>query len=162
MKIFRISNFLALGIATVLGFLLFWTSQAVQQREDTLSDIRSNLAHEYESVRVLGVEWDYLNRPQRLEKLAAEQLGMELPATTELVRNVNEIPEPIIVNTNPDFYGEEGGAQNVSLETPKPKVAAPAPIAVNAAPKKEIVSPAKAEKQTFYDLMNDLKKRGGE
>lgn len=157
MRIFRISNFLSLLVATMFGVLLFWTSQAVQIKEDKLSDLNKNLSHERETLRVLGVEWDYLNRPQRLEKLATEQLGMEPPSSNEIVRHAGDIPEPIIVNTNPNFF-EEGGVavQSVAMEPAKPQAAKATP-----APKKETVSPAKAEKETFYDLMNSLTDKGG-
>ncbi len=154
MRIFRISNFLSLLAAMMFGFILFWTSQAVQIKEEKLSQIKKDIMHEQESLRVLGAEWDYLNRPQRLEKLATEQLGMELPSTKEVVRHAGEIPEPIIVNTNPDFYGDTV-AQPVSLAPQEPKKQIPMK------PKKETVSPDRAEKETFYQLMNNLTRKKG-
>jgi cell division protein FtsL len=153
MKLFRISNFLFLGIAVFFGVLLFWTSQAVQKKEKVLKEARQELMQEQESVRVLAVEWDYLNRPQRLEQLASGQLGMELPSAKEVVRNVNEIPEPIVVNTNPDFF-EEGMAQNVSMEQPKPQA--------KIIPKKETVAPSTAEKQSFEKLIQSLDAGSGQ
>ena len=36
MRIFRISNFLFLMVAVFFGVLLFWTSQAVQIKEEKL------------------------------------------------------------------------------------------------------------------------------
>lgn len=140
MRLFRISNILSFVVATICGFLLFWTSQAVQHKESQLSDIRKELAQENETLRVLSVEWDYLNRPQRLEQLARDQLGMEQPSAKEVVRNVNEIPEPI--------FEDEGIIQAVSMETPKP--AAPQP------PKSDIISPSRAEKQSFETLIQNL------
>lgn len=157
MKIFRISNFLFLGLAVTFGVLLFWTSQAVQKKEDMLKEARQQLMQEQETVRVLGVEWDYLNRPQRLEELAAGQLGMALPSAGEVVRSVSEIPEPIIVNTDPDYF-DEGIAQNVSMERPAPQVR-PVPVA---APKKETVTPSSTEKQSFDRLIQSLDAGGGE
>lgn len=145
MRIFRISNLLSLALATFLGVLLFWTSQAVQLKEDDLADVKGKLEHEQETLRVLSVEWDYLNRPQRLEKLATEQLGMQAPGAKEMVRTVNDIPEPIVVPNNPEFH-------NASL---KP---APAPQA----PKKETIAPATAEKQSFEKLIQDLDAEGGQ
>jgi cell division protein FtsL len=138
MRLFRISNILSFAVATVCGVLLFWTSQAVQQKENQLSQIRKNLTQETETIRVLSVEWDYLNRPQRLEQLARDQLHMEPPSVKEVVRNVSEIPEPM--------FEEEGIVQAVSMQAPK---AAPAP-------KSEIVAPSKAEKQNFEALIQNL------
>ncbi len=139
MKIFRISNLLSLALATFFGVLLFWTSQAVQQKEDELAEIKGNLSHEQETIRVLSVEWDYLNRPQRLEKLAVEQLGMEPPGGEEMVKTVNDIPEPLLIPNDPVYH-------DVSLK--------PAPATV--VPKKETVSPSTAEKQSFEKLIQSL------
>jgi cell division protein FtsL len=151
MRLFRISNILSFAAATVCGVLLFWTSQAVQQKEEMLSDVRHKLMQETDTLRVLSVEWDYLNRPQRLEQLARDQLGMEQPSAKEVVRNVSDIPEPIIVGTDPDYY-EEGIVQTVSMQQPVRKIAPPVP--------KETISPSKAEKQSFEKLIQNLSAEG--
>lgn len=143
MRIFRISNILSLLVATFFGVLLFWTSQSVQTKEGLLKEARKNLTREQETLRVLSVEWDYLNRPQRLEKLATE-LGMEPAGGGEMVRDVRDIPEPLTF--------EEGYTQPVSFD------AAPAPV--KAPPQKETVSPAKAEKQSFDKLIQSLDAEG--
>lgn len=154
MRIFRISNLLSLALATFFGVLLFWTSQSVQVKEDQLAEIKGGLSHEQEAVRVLSVEWDYLNRPQRLEKLAIEQLGMELPDGREVVKNVNDIPEPSLVPNEPALFAE-GFAQSVSMELdPAPPIA---PV-----PQKETIVPAKAEKQSFEKLIQSLDEEGGQ
>ena len=150
MRIFRISNILFLLLATLCGVLLFWTSQAVQEKQDQLADAKKSLTHERETVRVLSVEWDFLNRPQRLEKLASEQLGMELPSAGEMVRAANEIPEPIVVNTDSDYF-EEAVMQPVAF----------APVPAKAPePKKETVAPSQAEKQSFDRLIESLNEEG--
>ena len=153
MRLFRISNILSFTVATVFGVLLFWTSQAVQQKEEQLAEVRGKLTQEIETVRVLSVEWDYLHRPQRLEQLARDQLGMEQSSATELVRNVSDIPEPIVVNADPLYYDADEApiVQSVSLEPAKPQV-----------PKPEIVSPSKAEKQSFDNLIQNLNAEGTE
>ena len=146
MRIFRISNILSLLLATFFGVLLFWTSQKVQTKEDEFSAVKKELAHEQETVRVLSVEWDYLNRPQRLEKLAAEQLGMEPAGGKEMVKTVSDIPEPLP-------FEEEGYTQPVSFASPAPAVVVPAP-------KEETVAPARAEKQSFEKLIQSLDAEG--
>ena len=145
MRLFRISNILSFAVATICGVLLMWTSQAVQHKEDQLAEVRQHLAQETDTLRVLSVEWDYLNRPQRLEELARNQLGMEQPSANEVVRNVSDIPEPVLE--------EEGLIQAVSMETAKPLP----PQAM----KSEIVSPSKAEKQDFETLIQNLSTEGG-
>lgn len=148
MRLFRISNFLSLVVATFFGVLLFWTSQSVQTKENELSKARKNLVREQETVRVLSVEWDYLNRPQRLEKLASEQLGMKAAGGKEVLRTVSDIPEPVII--------EESYTQPVSFDQKpaKPKQAA--------APKPETVAPARAERQSFDRLIQSLDTQSGE
>jgi cell division protein FtsL len=147
MRIFRISNILSLLAAVFFGVLLFWTSQAVQDKESALKEARKKLAQERESLRVFTVEWDYLNRPQRLEQLAKEQLGMELPSAKEVVRTASEIPEPL---PEEEFGG--GAIQTVSTQTPKRQIPVKA---------KETVSPDTAEKQSFEKLIQSLDAEGG-
>lgn len=148
MRIFRISNILFLGAAVTLGVLLFWTSQAVQSREDKLAGLKGKLLQEQESVRVLSVEWDYLNRPQRLEELAIE-IGMVPPQVDGLVRSAGDIPEPAVVAIEP-AYDEGVAIQPVSVSAPKP-VQKIIPIKADA-----VVSPSKAEKQDFERLIETL------
>lgn len=145
MRIFRISNLLSLALATFLGILLFWTSQAVQQKEDEFADIKGKYKHEQETLRVLGVEWDYLNRPQRLEKLAVEQLGMQAPGAKEMVRTVSDIPEPIVIPNKSVYH-------DVAVK----------PVPAPQAPKKEMIAPARTEKQSFEKLIQELDAEGGQ
>ncbi|MEM6812455.1 MAG: hypothetical protein AAF549_08310 [Pseudomonadota bacterium] len=57
--------------------LLFWTSQSVQTSEKKLRELQNAVFNEKEYIRVLTSEWDYLNRPERLEYLAQEYLKGE-------------------------------------------------------------------------------------
>ncbi|PZO87096.1 MAG: hypothetical protein DI626_04770 [Micavibrio aeruginosavorus] len=158
MKIFRISNILLLLVAVSCGVLLFWTSQAVQQKESELAAIRKNLNQENGTLRVLSVEWDYLNRPQRLEKLAGELLGMKAASVTEMVKNIGEIPEPVIAATESEMF-EGGIMQPASLST------APAPEAkkiVQSATKDVVVMPSAAERQSFDRLIESLDTDGAQ
>lgn len=154
MKIFRISSILFLLIAVFAGVLLFWTSQAVQQKEAALKDARKLLLQEQETLRVLSVEWDYLNRPQRLEELAVQQLGMELPSSSEVIRSAGDIPEPMIAEGE-SVFEEEGMIHAVAVQAPKP--AAPKPAAVA---KPATISPQTAEKQSFEKLIQSLDAEG--
>ena len=85
MRIFRISNVMILLIAATFGVFLFWTSQDVQKKERELAKIKAALAQEQETIRVLSVEWDYLNRPQRLEDLAKQERAALYKARRDLV-----------------------------------------------------------------------------
>jgi len=155
MKVFRISNLLSFALATTMGVLLFWTSQAVHHKEDALKNIQKKLEHEKEANRVLGVEWDYLNRPQRLEKLASEQLGMALPAMGGVVKSIDDIEEPVIVHNQPKVHHDDVIISSI-------------PVSMTNTPAKkekiyaETISPSRAEKQTFYDLIKSLDVQNGD
>ncbi len=140
MKLFRISNVLILGLATTLGGALFWTSQHVQERQDALADITAQTRHERETLNVLTAEWDYLNRPQRLEELAAEYLDVERPSETNIVTDVSAIHEPV----TPPLVPEQPAII--------PAVVAPA------APKPAPVAPVieKNDSERFQTLLNNL------
>lgn len=94
----RISSLFHLALAFFFGAVLFWTSQSVQDKERHISEKRSILAQEQESIRVLSTEWDYLNSPLRLEKLATQGVGMDEVVDDDgvgIVSKVDAIPEPI-------------------------------------------------------------------
>lgn len=147
MKLFRISSLLSLLSAILCGVLLFWTSQAVQQQESRLEKAKKELVHETETVRVLAVEWDYLTRPQRLEELAHQLLGMEAPTTKELLQDVSDIPEPQMPDPEV-FSGQEVQTYSISLSAKKNEVLDPS--------KQEKIIPPKAEKDNFETLIQSL------
>lgn len=153
MRLFRISNLLSLVLATFFGVLLFWTSQSVQTKESELAKARKNLVREQETVRVLSVEWDYLNRPQRLEKLASEQLGMKPAGGKGVLRAVSDIPEPVDLPVMDESYTQpvSFGAQPTARDrTPESAVAVP-----------ETVAPSRVEKQSFDRLIQSLDAESG-
>lgn len=173
MKFFRISNVLCLAVATLFGVMLFWTSQAVQQKEDDLADLKKSLSQEVETVRVLTVEWDYLNRPQRLEELARDQLGMELPSAKEVITAIGQIPEPVIPAATEDGIVPSAHEKEVIVPKAQPAKAHAKTKAVHvnydtAYPtqrviphKAETVSPPTAEKQSFEKLIETLDAESG-
>lgn len=96
MKLFRISNVLVLVMATGLGGALFWTSQMVQVRQDKLAAMTVHTNAEREALSVLTAEWDYLNRPQRLEQLARDFLSVAPPKEQHIVSDAAVIAEPAV------------------------------------------------------------------
>ena len=95
---FRISSLFFVVVAVVAGTLLFQTSQSVQRLEGDLHEVTQDVGHEKESLRILGAEWDYLNRPERLEKLTLENLDMDAvhAEKTDFISNGAAVPEPEI------------------------------------------------------------------
>lgn len=99
--VIKLSSLTAFLLALLAGGALFWVSQQVQQTEREQRKLQQVVTQEQEAIRVLNAEWDYLNRPDRLEKLAEDQLKMEPAKADDLLRNVNAIPEPIKVPLPP-------------------------------------------------------------
>lgn len=139
----RLSTVAALACAGIAGFLLFQTSQNVQQAEDKLRVAHESLAKEESSVRVLETEWDYLNRPDRIEDLARQHLKMRATMPDALVkdsRSVTDPPPPIQKKAIP-------AVERVT-----------APVATSSVPLPPSIS--NNEHRQFDDLINDLAVQG--
>lgn len=116
--IIRLSSLLAIGGAVAAGALLFWTSQSVQQSENQLKQLRRAVQSEEQAIRVLKAEWDYLNRPDRLEFLAGEYLGLSSAGTAfNVSTDPGALPDPFVpvlpqhkpaFNAQPVSYSEGG------------------------------------------------------
>ena len=93
---FRLSGLLLIGFAVFVGSLLFKTSQSVQRAENDLLKIEQALKKENESHRILTVEWDYLNRPERLERLTQRNLDIDDMKSDKagFIQSNDSIPEP--------------------------------------------------------------------
>lgn len=150
-KLFSLSTLLAIAGAAGAGALLFWTSQSVQQAEDKLSRLQKAVANETQAIRVLSAEWDYLNRPARLEALAAEHLG--LSSGMVVVTDIAGLPDifaPALPQSKPVLE-----AQPVSLQIP-PGFGEDA--GVTPVPRSK---PPYKESQSFDALLSDLNREGG-
>ena len=145
---FRLSGLLLIGFAVFVGSLLFKTSQSVQRAEQELTNIERALRGEEESYRVLTAEWDYLNRPERLEKLTKRNLDIdkvEGENKAGFMHSNDSIPEPripVLPGVKPKNLFRYVGGKKVPL----------------AVPKDEIIQ--NAESDNFYEIMSQ--KAGGE
>lgn len=125
----RLSTFSGYGLAVVAAAALFWTSQTVQQAQDRLDRAMQTLAQEQESLHVLRAEWDYLNRPERIEALARKYLNMQPAGEESLIADADDIPAPTPIEA------ESAGSGVVQLAAPgseTEKIAALASIAPGA------------------------------
>ena len=100
MKKFKIklSTLFTFGLAIILGSSLFWVSQQVQILERDKRILSGKISSEQEGMRVLSAEWDYLNRPDRIEALATKYLDkMDSVVPDNLLRDARAVPEPQIL-----------------------------------------------------------------
>ncbi len=77
----------------VMASGLFQLKYAVQEREDELTSLNRDLIASEKAVHVLNAEWSYLNRPDRIAKLAARHLDL-VPMTPEQVAAAGMTPLP--------------------------------------------------------------------
>jgi hypothetical protein len=160
----RLSTLLSLCAAAIAGFILFQTSQNVQDAEGRLRNVQTALSKEQDAMRVLETEWDYLNRPDRLEELARQLLKMKPQSPTSLVRDSSDLPEtgaPALPKRKPEFQirpavvtappalekpvERDVAAKVESLQTDLPM---PSPVNNNAS--------TNDIRQQFNTLLNDL------
>lgn len=148
---FRLSGLLSLCLAVICGSLLFLTSQSVQKAERKLSKAQQSNSAEVETLRVLSAEWDYLNRPERLERLTLGNLEMDNTeaAGKDFVESIQDIPQPIIPampKVKPQYFEYISAGQKKIISTDK---AEPSVI-------------EKSERERFDLLIEDVSKKGGQ
>ncbi len=153
MSFFRVSTLLALSAAIFSGGGLFWTSQNVQHAEEQLRDLRHASQKEAQALRVLHAEWDYLNRPDRLEVLAQDYLGYAPLAVENVMDDAARLPEFSIPALPP--HKPSLAPRSAVYKAPAAKVRPP----VNAVPQTETLS-ADRRFQTLLDELNQT--QGGE
>ena len=116
MKRFRVRTFVIFALASLAGAALLHTSQNVQQAEDRLSVLQAEIQKEKDMIHVLKTEWEYLNRPERLEKLAGEFLDLVPPAPEAMTKDV--LPEAASLPERP-VPQEENNVIPVSAQSPQ-------------------------------------------
>lgn len=147
-------NVLSIMCAVLSGICLYWTSQQVQTREARLSGLTTQIEAERDAYQMLNVEWAYLNRPERLERLAGEFFRIEENTVLAMADSADMLPAPLVAIIPPVKPLEMIAA------APKPKApvrvaqaekATPAPV-VKAVEKPAAAAPAPIEKPTVNNL----------
>ncbi|MEE8204189.1 MAG: hypothetical protein V3S95_09520 [Alphaproteobacteria bacterium] len=81
------STLLWVAVVAAMAFGLFQIKYAVQRLEDEFARLNRDLLASEEAVHVLRAEWAYLNRPERLAKLASRHLALQ-PMTAQQIGGV--------------------------------------------------------------------------
>lgn len=149
----RVLAAVAIGTAVMSGVALFWTAQRVQTAEMKVRQLNDASASEQQALHVLRAEWDYLNRPDRLEALAKQNLSMSAPQSGEVVASPAAIndpaPEPL------QKHRHEAQVQPAVMVQPQPAGTQAAPAAISPQPEAPQSSQA-FDQRSFQDLMKDL------
>lgn len=144
---------MAIGAAVLSGVALFWTAQRVQTAETKVRQLREASTSEQQAVHVLRAEWDYLNRPDRLEALAKQHLSMTPPKPGEVVGSPAALEDP-----PPErLQKRRHEVQAAVMVRPQTEMKA-APAA--AIPVPEAPQPPQSDRRSFQDLMQDLGGKG--
>ena len=94
-KNIAIIGVLAIGFSV---FGLFQVKYQVYNLKRDLTEINRQLAADKSSIRVLKAEWSYLNKPERVEKLANKYLKMNNVAVAQVYNN-NQVDNLYMAST---------------------------------------------------------------
>jgi hypothetical protein len=147
----RVYTFGSLGLAALLCAALFLTSERVQRAEKDYRHLMTQIADTKDSLRVLRAEWAYLNRPDRLEELAAHYLHTPSVQQTRRVTATARTPAPAAKEPvlQPIAYQTTAPIPTVSTQKSKPPV------------KQAVKSPnttvQNKKTETFYHMMKQPK-----
>ena len=81
------------SVIVVASFMLYQVKYEVQSIRAQIAQTSQELEQEKEAMHVVAAEWAYLNRPERLQQLAAKYL-VSKGVTVQQVAEVEAIPYP--------------------------------------------------------------------
>ena len=71
--------------ALVSAFFLYSLEHSTRGHEREIAKLKNNILEEREQIKVLGAEWSSLARPDRLQKLAQENLKLKTVSASQFV-----------------------------------------------------------------------------
>lgn len=87
----RLSNFAWIFVIVVAAFMLYKVKYQVQAIKNEIADTSRELELKKEALHVVAAEWAYLNRPERLQKLAGKYLASS-DMTVDQIAEIEAIP----------------------------------------------------------------------
>lgn len=105
----RPAALLGIALLALSVFALFQVKYKVQNLRRDLAEIERQIEADKQSIHVLEAEWAYLNRPERLRRLADQYLDLRYV-------NVAQIKEGEVVMV----AGRERAADRLVVPTPRP------------------------------------------
>lgn len=110
----RFSTIVAIFCITAAALGLYAVKYKVQNLQERVADAAEQLRAEREAVRVLEAEWTYLNRADRLQKLAEKHLKLA-PVRGEQMIELADIPTANDLMTAENKAGGRGPLMHASL-----------------------------------------------
>ncbi len=93
---YRASGFLVMGVLAALALGLYLVKYWVQDVQADVTRVQASLKTERESLHLLGAEWAYLNRPERLEKLSQKYLELTPLSSAQFI-SYTHLPEAQVI-----------------------------------------------------------------
>jgi len=90
----RITALVYMACFAALAMGLYLVKYSVQNIQREVEATRTELAQEKESLHLLKAEWAYLNRPDRLNRLANKHLSL-VPLDSKRINDVNVLPAAV-------------------------------------------------------------------
>ncbi len=80
----RYPSFLIFFIVLFLGVSLYQVKHLITKKEMKLAQIQNNIKNAQSNIKILKAELSYLKRPDRIEKIALNKLGLREVSPTEI------------------------------------------------------------------------------
>ncbi|RIA47752.1 cell division protein FtsL [Dichotomicrobium thermohalophilum] len=89
----RVVNFTLFGVMAGLLMLIYQQKHETRELEARAAELSREISEQTRALAVLRAEWTYLTRPERLEKIARERMGLE-PVKPEQIKSFVAIAGP--------------------------------------------------------------------
>ena len=80
----RYPSFLIFFIILFLGVSLYQVKHLITKKEMKLAQIQNNIKNAQSNIKILKAELSYLKRPDRIEKIALNKLGLREVSPAEI------------------------------------------------------------------------------
>ena len=80
----RYPSFLIFFIILFLGVSLYQVKHLITKKEMKLAQIQNNIKNAQSNINILKAELSYLKRPDRIEKIAINKLGLREVSPTDI------------------------------------------------------------------------------
>lgn len=100
----RITALVYMACFAALSMGLYLVKYTVQDVQRNVVELKADLGQEKESLHLLNAEWAYLNRPDRLQKLADRHLDM-IPLDSRQIEEISVLPAAATVGEDTMSHG---------------------------------------------------------